>query len=64
MFIKVIQLDIGLITSVYFTGLKGLSTSLSCDCIVRNLLRKSSRFKWQFSALFMDKVTDNAGGQF
>jgi hypothetical protein len=67
MLIKVIQLHIGLISSVYFTGLKRLSPSLSCDRIVRNSLRNVSRFKrniWQLTTLIMNKVTNNAGGQF
>jgi hypothetical protein len=67
MLMKVIQLHIGLITSFYFTELKRLSPSLSCDPIVRNLLRNASRFKRnirQFTTLFMNKVTYNAGGQF
>ena len=59
---KVVELHIGLITSVYFTGVKSLSPNLSCNWVVRNLFRKASRFKrntWQFSTLFMNKVTDN-----
>ena len=50
MSIKVVQLYIGLITIIYFTGLKSLSPNLSCNWVVRNLFRKASRFKpntWQ-----------------
>ena len=68
---EVVQLHIGLITSVYFTGLKSLSPSLRCNWVVRNLFIKASHFKrntWQFNTLSINKVTNNApiaaGGTF
>ena len=60
---KVVQLHIVLITSVYFTGLKSPSPNLSCNWVVRNLFRKASCLNEahgrQFTTLFMNKVTDN-----
>jgi len=60
---KVVRLYIGLITISYFTGLKSLRLSLSCNLVGWNLFRKASHFKrntWQFTALFVNKVTDSA----